>query len=336
MSGWNEVVGHTWATSILREAVQNDRVGHANLITGPQHIGKTTLAVTFAQSLNCLSGDVPSRPCGHCRACRLIQIGRHPDVIMIEGTISGRGKRTIKIDEIRSLQQKLTLTATEARYKIAILNQFESATRNASSAFLKTLEEPPSRVILILNAISAEALLPTIPSRCRIINLRPLKRTLIREALIERWDVPEDKANQLAHLADGRVGWAVSAWQEPELLEHRERQITLLYEGIQGSKVGRFKLSQKVTKDLETIPELLSTWLSWWRDLSLVVNGVSDFEMITNIDQIDVLKKRARQWSADSVVICLKKTEQAIWQIDHNANGRLVLENMLLAYPASA
>ena len=336
MSNWNELIGHTWATSILREAVKNDRVGHANLITGPQHIGKTTLAVTFAQSLNCLSGDVPSRPCGHCRACKLIQIGRHPDVIMVEGNTSGRGKRTIKIDQIRSLQQNLMLTATEARFKIAILNQFESATRNASNAFLKTLEEPPSRVILILTAISTDSLLPTIASRCRVINLRPLKRTLIRKALTERWEVPEDQANRLAHLADGRVGWAVSAWQEPELLELRDRQVMLLYEGIQGSKVERFKLSHKVTKDLETIPELLRTWLSWWRDLSLVVNGVSDFEMITNIDQMDTLKKYARQWSADSAVSCLKKTEQAIWQIDHNANSRLVLENLLLAYPANA
>jgi DNA polymerase-3 subunit delta' len=163
-----------------------------------------------------------------------------------------------------------------------------------------------------------------------------LKRTLIRKALTERWDVPEDQANRLAHLADGRVGWAVSAWQAPELLELRDWQVMLLYEGIQGSKVERFKLSHQVTKDLETIPELLRTWLSWWRDLSLVVTGVSDFDMITNIDQIDTLKKHARQWSTDSVVNCLKKTELAIWQIDHNANSRLVLENLLLAYPANA
>ncbi len=126
MSIWAEIVGHDWAVDLIRSALAHQRVGHAYLITGPKQIGKGLMARTFAQALNCTTPKISDRPCGRCRACRLIADERHPDVRMVVGEVSGRGKLTIKIEQIRQLQRELSLTPAEARYRVAIIEQFDS------------------------------------------------------------------------------------------------------------------------------------------------------------------------------------------------------------------
>ena len=199
-TAWNQIVGHEWAVDLLRGAIIHDRVGHAYLFTGPRQVGKTTLARSFAMALNCEASSLAERPCGHCRPCKLIGDGRHPDVRLLLPEVSGRGKSALKIDQIRGLQQELSLTPTEARYKIAIIKQFDAANQSAANAFLKTLEEPPNHVILLLTASEADALLPTITSRCRTIALRPLPTNSIEQVLGESYRAKPDQAHLLSHL----------------------------------------------------------------------------------------------------------------------------------------
>lgn len=338
MTAWNNIIGHEWAVQLLHGAIVHDRVGHAYLITGPAHIGKTTLARTFAQALNCEAPDPAQRPCGLCRPCKLITANRHPDVRLLEPEISGRGKPTIKIDQIRALQQGLSLAAYEARYKVAILTQFDAANPNAANAFLKTLEEPPANVILLLTAGDADTLLATIVSRCRTVGLRPLASDQIAQSLTTRWHVPDDRAELLAHLADGRLGWAVMAHQTPELLTVRQQQLDALQKALAGRRIARFALADELTRKPELLPDVLRGWLSWWRDLLIL----AQFERatvsppsysLTNIDRQAELRELARRWPAEAILHSLTQTNQALWQLDHNANTRLVLENLLLAYP---
>ncbi|MCA9973242.1 MAG: DNA polymerase III subunit, partial [Anaerolineales bacterium] len=231
-TGWDAIVGHEWAVQLLRGAIVHDRVGHAYLITGPEQVGKTTLARTFAQALNCAEADAAARPCGVCRHCRLIAADRHPDVRLLAPEVSGRGKLTLKIDQVRELQQGLSLAAYEARTKVAILRRFDAATLGAANAFLKTLEEPPANVVLLLTAIEADGLLATIVSRCRTIGLRPLPTDLVLQSLMTRWRVPEARAELLAHLADGRLGWAVAASQDEAPLAERAEFLAQLAEAL--------------------------------------------------------------------------------------------------------
>ncbi|HRO91740.1 MAG TPA: DNA polymerase III subunit delta', partial [Promineifilum sp.] len=184
--GWRTIVGHDWAVRLIANAILHDRVGHAYLITGPEQIGKMTLARTFAQALNC-TAESGLRPCGACRACQLIQADKHPDVRVILPEVSERGAMSIKIEQMRRLQQDLSLSTYEANYKVAILKRFDTANLNAANAFLKTLEEPPSNVVLILTATDSDTLLPTINSRCRTIGLRPMPADLIEETLMTRY-----------------------------------------------------------------------------------------------------------------------------------------------------
>jgi len=334
MTTWDNIIGHGWAVDLLRSALRYNRVGHAYLITGPAQIGKTTLARTFAQALNCTAADPTGRPCGVCRACTLIAAEKHPDVRLVTGETSGRGKVTLKIDQIRELNQILNLTAAEARYKIAIIEQFDTANASAANAFLKTLEEPPHNVILILTATDAETLLPTIPSRCRTIALRQVPAQDIQDALETRWHVDPEQATLLAHLADGRIGWAIENAENGAALTEREDQLDLLTESFGQTRVGRFAIADKLAQKPEKLPALLKIWLSWWRDLTLVSARQKDAESLTNIDRKNELFDLAEQFPAGSAVASLLHTEQSLLYLKSNANTRLVLENLLLRYPS--
>ncbi len=331
MSTWDSIVGHDWAVELLSGAIAHDRVGHAYLITGPDRIGKMTLARTFAQALNCEAEEAASRPCGQCRACRLIAGDHHPDMRIVEPEVSSRGKASIKIDQMRDLQQALSLSAYEARTKVAIIRRFDTANINAANAFLKTLEEPPANVVLILTATDADTLLETIKSRCRTIALRPVPTAEIETSLQARWHISAEDAHLLSHLADGRLGWAVSATQTPDLRAERDAHIEALNQALSQRRVGRFQLADKLARKPETLPDLLKTWLSWWRDALLLAHNEN--VTLTNIDQLDQLRQTASAHSDDRLLASLKQTDLALWQLDHNANTRLVLENLLLVYP---
>lgn len=333
--GWRKIVGHEWAVRLLSNSITNDRVGHAYLIAGPERIGKMTMARTFSQALNC-TADHGQRPCGECRACRLIAQDKHPDVRVILPEVSERGAQSIKIDQIRRLQQDLSLSAYEARYKIALLKRFDTANLNAANAFLKTLEEPPSNVILMLTATDSDTLLPTINSRCRTVGLRPIQTELIEETLMTQYHVKPDEANLLAHLADGRLGWAVGAHEDPALLQERKAQLESLHLALRGTLVARFTLAESLARKADTLPALLRTWLSWWRDMSLMAYGRQTGISITNIDEFELLHEMAGRFPRPGVLAALKQTEAALRQLGQNANARLVLENVMLTYPKFA
>ncbi len=332
-TAWNQIVGHEWAVQLLAGAIRHGRTGHAYLLTGPEQIGKTTLARTFAQALNCEAAEA-QRPCGQCRSCTLIAADRHPDVRLLLPEVSGRGKLTIKIEPIRELQQSLSLSAHEGRTKVAILKRFDAAGPGAANAFLKTLEEPPANVMLLLTANNADTLLPTINSRCRTLALRPLPTTLVEESLMARWGVKADDAHLLAHLADGRLGWAVNAAQDPALLEARAGQLAILKEAMGGNRVQRFALAEKLAAKPEGLPDLLRTWLTWWRDAGLLAYSQGKVGAISNIDEQDSLRELAQRHSRDRLLRALAETETAVRQLEQNANGRLVMENLFLTYPA--
>jgi len=335
MSGWNNIIGHDWAIQLLDGALKNERIGHAYLITGPEQIGKTLLARTFAQGLNC-EETKEKRPCGQCRTCLLIAADHHPDVRFLQPEISGRGKLAIKIDQIRALNSELNLSPYEARFRVAIIKRFDTANVNAANAFLKTLEEPPASVVLILTAFDSNTLLPTIASRCQTIGLRPLHTRQIEENLMTCCGVGADDALLLSHLADGRLGWAVEASKNGEVLLERQHQMSVLREALDGNRVRRFALADKLTRKPEMLPSLLRIWLSWWHDLVLLAFRNDTYGPplpISNIDLRQQLESLVHSWRKDLILTGFKQTDLALWQLERNANSRLVLENLFLKYP---
>ena len=318
-----QVVGHEWAADLLKSALARERVAHAYLLTGPPQIGKRSLALNFAQALNCLDQE---KPCGQCLACGKIAHGSHPDVQVIEGE-----KGTLKIDQMRTLRREAALSPLEGRWKVYIIRQMEQATAEAANCLLKTLEEPPSHVILVLTASEAEALLPTIVSRCQVLNLRPLATETVQASLQERWGADAQRAQLLARLSGGRLGWAVAASQNDAILARREKYLDEMMTLIGQGRVERLEYAQQLGRTPEAAPELLHLWLSWWRDLLLAAGGSS--VGITNVDREDTLRAQAQRYSLGQVRDFVEALRAAAWRLERNANTRLTLEVLMLGLP---
>ncbi|HLF29234.1 MAG TPA: DNA polymerase III subunit delta' [Anaerolineae bacterium] len=317
------VVGHAGAVNQLQRAIDEDRLGQAYLITGPAQIGKAALARALAMALNCTGA---TRPCGACRACVRIASNTHADVRFI----APEGER-LKIEQIRELQRELSLAPLEARLRVAILDDFDRATVEAMNALLKTLEEPPSRVVLILIAPEAEVLLPTIVSRCQIIALRPLTPAQVQTALSARWGIDGEHAALLAHLSGGRLGWAVTAAQDDALLEKRAARLNELQRLLSASRVERFAYAEALARRPADAREALDLWRTWWRDV-LLVAAASSAEL-TNIDRRGEIEALATRLTAQHARAAAEACSRALWQLDKNAVPRLVLEVMLLNLP---
>jgi DNA polymerase-3 subunit delta' len=320
------VIGHEWAIALLQRQQQAGRVPQALLLTGPPHVGKSTLARYLAQRLNC-RGESP--PCGICSSCRKLVTGNHPDVRIFDSD-----DQPLRIDHIRELQRELSLSPNEGQYRVALLCNFERATNSAANALLKTLEEPASPVILILTAADSGTLLPTIVSRCQILTLRPLSTSLVVEALQTRWGADLAQAELLAQLAVGRPGWAIRALDDQELLERRERHLQELLELLAGSRVDRLSYAHRVSRDPVLLKEVLTQWLTLWRDLLLLQSGAAQTK-IMNLDWQEKLQSLARQTSVTQAAEMVARLRLALMNLERNVNPRLSLEVVLLKLPSS-
>ncbi len=318
----------------LQRGLAAGRLSHAYLFTGPAQVGKTTLALAFAQALNCtgagtqgetLSPCVPVYLCT-CPSCRKIAQGVHPDVRVI-----APAEGTLKIEQVRALQRELALSPYEGRYRVAILRQMEAATAEAANCLLKTLEEPPEQVVLILTATEPELILPTIVSRCQHIGLRPLPTPEVARALETCWGVKASQASLLARLSGGRLGWAVVAAQDEALLLRRREQLERLQTLEQAGRIDRLAYAEQLSRKESLVQETLQLWLGWWRDALLVKAG--PVEAIVNLDQAALLRKAATRYSLGQIVETIQLIRATQERLEQNVNQRLALEVLMLRLP---
>ncbi len=322
------VCGHDWAVDLLRRSLANRRVRHAYLITGPESVGKETLARAFAMALNCADPDESARPCGVCRPCRLIAAGSHPDLLIAEPDSDGGA---LKIEAVRAVTRGLALKPFEARYRVALFRGFERAQGPAQDALLKTLEEPPPSAVLLVLARGTEALLPTVISRAQVIALRPVPPAAIRAALVAQHGADPQQAEALAHLSGGRVGWALRALADPAPLEQRNAAFDALERSLALNRAGRFKLAEDLSRDKAALAATLELWQSFWRDVLLLCEdsrlGPANADRVTQVQRVSI------SVTADEALAALRATRHALELTNTNANLRLALEVMFLDYP---
>ncbi len=323
-----DLVGHEWAVTLLRRDITSNRLAHAYLFTGADGIGKRTLALQLARAINCEAPPEPGDLCGVCRPCRLIGAEKHPDLFLLRP--EGTGAR-ILVDAARELVHAVMLKPTEAARRIALLTDFHRALPNAANALLKTIEEPPPSAILLLTANSADELLPTITSRCRVLALRPLREEIVAQALRERWHIAPERALTLASLSGGRLGWAVDQAPWEDMAAERELLFREWIGVIQGTRAARFAAAEKTAADRDRLHFTLQSWESFGHDLLL--RTLSKDTGVTNIDflpQMNALAERIPPRQARDWLAALRRAED---QIDRNANVRLALEAAFLDAP---
>jgi DNA polymerase-3 subunit delta' len=322
------MVGHEWAVDLLAGHVAQGRERHAYLFTGPQGVGRRTLALRFAQALNCLKPPTPGQPCLDCSTCKRIGQLQHPDLVVVEAEQEGG---TLKVDQVRELQHTLSLAPYEARYRVALLLRFEEAHASAANALLKTLEEPAAQVVLILTAKSAESLLPTIVSRCEVLRLRPIAVDYVAQGLQTLWGLSAEEAEKLAHISGGRPGHAISLHEHPALLEQRQAWLDELVYLLSATRGERFAVVKGAAEDKDALRNLLQVWLSFWRDVLICAGGLTD--SMTNLDYSQQIETLAADQGLSKAQKIVSAVEYTMELIDRNVNPRLALDVLMLDFP---
>jgi len=312
--------------ALLRSSLSAGRVAHAYLLSGPPQIGKRTLALALAQALNCAE---PDAPCGRCSSCQKIARGIHPDVRLIAAEGAGAN---IKIEQVRALQHEAVLAPYEGRYRVFIVRQMEQATLEAANSLLKTLEEPSAQVILILTAVHSESLPRTIVSRCQHLGLRPVAAAVIEEMLRDKGIAPT-QAQLLARLSGGRLGWALQAAEDEQLLRRRQQDLDRLSRLLRAGRVERLASAHEVSGDPAGACQLVELWTCWWRDVVLFGQGA---EGLVNSDQNEQHSAVSRQIAPAQALAIVRALQATAAQLEANVNTRLALEGLFLQLPRLA
>ncbi len=331
---WN-IAGQSWAADMLQQQIAGGKLRHAYLFSGPTGVGRRTLALRFAQAVNCTQPPAPGDACGKCRTCRQIDKMQHTDLTVVQAEKVGA---VLKVKQIRELQHALSLSPYEGGYRIALLLRFETANANAQNALLKTLEEPNPKVLLLLTVDDPENLLPTITSRCELLRLRPMAMDDLVSVLESQENLPKDKAQLIAHISAGRAGLAKRMAADAEMLERRKKWMDEMLALLPAGRIERLHYSGKITrigkKDRgeakRTILEGTAYWLSFWRDVILV--GTESGTQITNIDLRESVIRTAEEVTPRDAAHAVSALEHVFKRIQ-TANLQLMLDNILLDWP---
>jgi DNA polymerase-3 subunit delta' len=218
---FSDIVGQERAKTFLKGVVGRQKIPHAYLFTGISGIGKTVAAKALALVLNCRD-PVNGEGCGQCPPCRQLGGENAPDFLVIKPQ-----GQTIKIDQIRELNRALGFAPVSGKYRVCLIKQAESMTEEAANSFLKTLEEPPSGNVLILDATEPRDLLPTIVSRCQRVPFHPLPERHITRWFVEKKGLKEETATVLARISGGSLGRAISM-SESDFFDKRRHWLSRL------------------------------------------------------------------------------------------------------------
>ena len=318
------LIGQPRVLDAIAHALESGRLAQSYLLYGPHGVGKRAAALTFAQGLLCenrASLHEGGIACGKCLACTKVVRGLHPDVhvyfphpkdvdvddvtarlqLVFEDpyalldyhrrpSMEDSGKTSSKLviyqaERVREIMHDLHYVPVEGAYSIGVILDADKMPAASANPFLKMLEEPPEKTVLILTAERRDQMLPTVLSRCQLLRLDPLPANLISEALIERKKVNTDRASYLARMADGSYSRALELLENESLAEQRE----LALEFIRAS----FTLNpKKLTKALddasslgrESVKQLFSLMLAWVRDL-ILYESTRDRTKLVNVDQ---------------------------------------------------
>ncbi len=319
------IIGHQHIINYLKKSVENNKVSHAYLFEGLEHLGKKTIALWFAKLLECR--DENKKPCDKCRSCEDIEKSQHPDVIIISGL---EDKNEISIDQIRELRRHLSLSAYSSPYKIAIIDSAEMMTDEAANALLKTLEEPRGNVALILLANIASALPETILSRCQEIKFRAVKKQEIENYLLTE-GCDKKEAGIISRLSLGRPGVAINLFKKKLTGSFSRQELVEFLNLLNKPYPERCKFIENIIKEEVPLLKLLDKWLNWFRDLFFIKKGIKD--LIVDIENYHLLEKEGSHYQEEDLVKIIKQIQKTQRFLSTtNVNPRLALEVLVLEF----
>jgi DNA polymerase-3 subunit delta' len=329
------IIGHRRLLSLLSRAVARGTLPPALLLAGPAGVGKRRVAVGIAEALNCLkpqeTGELRDS-CGECAACRRIQRGVHPDVIVIEPGDMG----SIKIDQVRDVIDRADYRPFEGRRRVVIIDEADALMPAAQNALLKTLEEPPSASVFVLASSIPDSLLPTVRSRCSRLRFAALSPAEVTEVLTRDHGYAVQAARAVAVDAEGSVGRALEA-ESADLVDAREGAQRLLdHTARSADPTRKLDAARDVTAkkgtsagERDQLAACLRALGSLLRDVGILATG-GDARLIGNTDLEAELTSLARTFDSRRSAKAYAAVDEALAALERNASPKIVADWLVL------
>lgn len=328
---WASIQGHEKIIAAFTQAIGRGRLAHAYLFVGPEGIGKKLFAIELAKTLLCENRGEKLDACERCPGCVQVGAGTHPD-FQLAGL--PEDKHEFPISLMHEVIRNLSMKPARGRHRIAIIDDADEFNEEAANCFLKTLEEPPPRSLLILIGTSPDRQLPTIISRCQIVRFQPLPdeaiaARLVKESLVKD---PQD-ARRLARLSAGSLGQA-RALADPQMWTFRQE----LFDRLSQPRLDSVALAERVVKFVEEAGKesaprrqraglLLKFLIELIRAILLRVHGREP--ALADPQDVQVLMRLADRATPDQWLELLERCLEADQQIDRRLQLVLVLEALL-------
>lgn len=319
--GQGKIIGH------LQNALQTGSISHAYIFSGEEGSGRKTVAYTFARALQCehpRHTEHGMEPCGSCHSCRQALSGNHPDII----TVTHERPGSIGVGDIRSLRADVQILPYESRRKIYIIPDAEKMTAQAQNALLKTIEEPPDYVVIILIADGTASFLPTVLSRCIVLQMRPVSEAQIAGWLVKNREMDAQKAEFPARFADGSIGRAIRLSEDTSFAQLQSETVKLLVNIARMDASAISETAKKVADDGQS-DDFLTFIRMWIRDV-LVIKSTGDTRDLIFTEQMSYSRECARRIGYASLQRANEALDLALKRIRSNCSTELTLEVMLL------
>lgn len=324
MAKFTDIIGQEQLKEHLQNAIATDKVSHAYIINGERSSGKEFIARVFAMALQCENDGV--EPCGECHSCRQALSGNQPDIVYV----SHEKPNTIGVEDIRTqINGDIDIKPYSSPRKIYIMNEGEKMTVQAQNALLKTLEEPPEYAVILILTANVEAMLPTILSRCVVLNMKPVPDALVKKYLMEELGVPDYKANICMAFARGNIGKAKLLASSEEFEKVKDEAITLVkyINDMETNEI--IKAIKKITEYKFDVNDYLDILSAWYRDV-LLFKATKDVNCLIFKEEIQQIMRVSDRSTYEGIETIVNALQQAKRRLEANVNFDLAMELLLL------
>lgn len=325
MPKFSDIVGQDIIKEHLKNAIRTGKLGHAYIINGERNCGKEFLAKALAQTILCENPE-NEEACGECHSCLQASGDNHPDIIFV----SHEKPNSIGVDDIREqINGTVDIAPYQSEKKIYIVNDAELMTVQAQNALLKTLEEPPAHVIIILLTANTDAFLQTILSRCVLLDFKPVRDELIQDFLMETMHIPDYKAQICAAFARGNVGKARLLAKSEEFDKVKDEALGLL-KNIDDMEINEIVAAIKKIQEYKLdVNDYLDIFGIWYRDM-LLFKATHDANGIVFREEIQSIIHAADRSTYEGIEIILDALDKCKARLKANVNFELSMELLLL------
>ena len=324
MAKFADIIGQEQLKEHIQNAIASNKVSHAYIINGERNAGKEFIARIFAMTLQCEKGG--KEPCNECHSCKQALSHNQPDIVYV----SHEKPNSIGVEDIRGqINNDIGIKPYSSPRKIYIMNEGEKMTPQAQNALLKTLEEPPEYAVILILTDNVEGLLPTIISRCVVLNMKPVPDKLVKKYLMEELGVPDYKANICVAFARGNIGKAKLLASSEEFEKVKDEAITLV-KYINDMEINEIvKAIKKIMEYKLDVNDYLDILTVWYRD-ALLYKATKDVNSLVFKIEFQQIRKVADRSTYEGIETIVKALQQARRRLEANVNFDLTMELMLL------